>query len=144
MSFILEEEDAIFTGDNVLGHGTAVFEDLPLYLQSLKGMATQASGRGYPGHGEVLPSAAARIEEYIAHRSQREREVLSVLLKETKGDSGLDTMGLVKIIYRDTPESLHLAAARGVSQILEKLAEEGKVQQNEDEGTWVPTDKAVL
>jgi endoribonuclease LACTB2 len=143
MAFVLEEEDALFTGDNVLGHGTAVFEDLPLYLASLAGMAAQTNGRGYPGHGEILSVAKTRINEYIAHRAQREREVMEVLLRSTEGN-GLGSMDLVKIIYQDTPENLHFAASRGVVQILEKLLVEGKVSHNEEEGTWAPTSKAVL
>lgn len=40
----------MFTGDNVLGHGTAVFEDLAVYLNSLSRMRDQFHGRAYPGH----------------------------------------------------------------------------------------------
>ena len=50
MAFILEEENAMFTGDNVLGHGTTVFEDLAVYLNSLSRMREQFHGRAYPGH----------------------------------------------------------------------------------------------
>lgn len=50
MAFVLEEENAMFTGDNVLGHGTAVFEDLAMYLDSLSRMREQFDGRAYPGH----------------------------------------------------------------------------------------------
>ena len=50
MAFILEEENAMFTGDNILGHGTAVFEDLTVYLDSLSRMREQFCGRAYPGH----------------------------------------------------------------------------------------------
>ena len=56
MAFVLEEENAMFTGDNVLGHGTAVFEDLTLYLDSLSRMRKQFSGRAYPGHVGLLQS----------------------------------------------------------------------------------------
>jgi glyoxylase-like metal-dependent hydrolase (beta-lactamase superfamily II) len=143
MAFVLEEEDALFTGDNVLGHGTAVFEDLPVYIKSLTGMAAQTKGRGYPGHGEVLESATTRINEYVAHRTQREREVMEVLLRSTEG-TGLGSMDLVRIIYQDTPENLHFAASRGVVMILEKLLTEGKVSYDEAGATWAPTSKAVL
>ena len=50
MAFVLEEENAMFTGDNVLGHGTAVFENLSLYLDSLSRMREEFHGRAYPGH----------------------------------------------------------------------------------------------
>lgn len=40
----------MFTGDNILGHGTAVFEDLAVYLDSLSCMRGQFHGRAYPGH----------------------------------------------------------------------------------------------
>lgn len=143
MAFVLEEEDALFTGDNVLGHGTAVFEDLSTYIDSLTKMVDAAGGRGYPGHGALLSSARARIVEYIAHREQREREVVEVLAHETEGQ-GQDPMDLVKVIYKDTPESLHFAASRGVVQVLEKLKGEGKVSHNEEENTWKLTSKASL
>ena len=71
MAFILEEEDAMFTADNVLGQGTAVFEDLAAYMKSLDSMAKQFSGRAYPGHGPVIDDGPAKICEYIEHRKQR-------------------------------------------------------------------------
>ena len=97
------ELGALFTADNVLGHGTAVFEDLALYLDSLNTMkqkvkdavsAQQASStssasgstnqpspmkRAYPGHGQLIEDSVAKIDEYIAHRRMREDEALNVL-----------------------------------------------------------------
>lgn len=143
MALILEEEDAIFTGDNVLGHGTAVFEDLPTYLDSLAQMGRQVNGRGYPGHGAVIDDSKAKIMEYIDHRAMREREVIEVLGQGTEGE-GLGSMELVKIIYQDVPENLHFAAARGVVQILEKLVGEGKAYHNEEANTWTLNRKAAL
>jgi len=145
MAFVLEEEDALFTGDNVLGHGTAVFEDLSLYLGSLSKMAGLVKGRAYPGHGETLPSATARIQEYIDHRAAREREVLTVLVQESGPEKkGVSAMQLVKIIYKDTPESLHLPASRGVIQVLDKLVTDGRAVFDDNEGLWTPTEKAIL
>ena len=57
MAFVLEEENAMFTGDNVLGHGTAVFENLAVYLDSLSRMREQFHGRIYPGHVGPIQSA---------------------------------------------------------------------------------------
>lgn len=140
MAFVLQEEDALFTGDNVLGHGTAVFEDLGLYLRSLAKMEKLAAGRAYPGHGPVLPDAPAKISEYISHRRERELQVLQTLglVKKTTGKCGTWTpMGLVKVIYQTYPESLHGPAAAGVLQILQKLQAEDKVQEVDGaEGAW--------
>lgn len=90
----------IFTGDAVLGHGTAVFEDLTLYMRSLEKMkkavqhlnhrrsnattATQSkqfNGKAIalPGHGAVIHDAQSKIQEYIDHRRMREKEVLNVM-----------------------------------------------------------------
>ncbi|KAI3328625.1 metallo-beta-lactamase superfamily protein [Ustulina deusta] len=129
MAFVFREEDALFTGDNVLGHGTAVFEDLGIYLLSLAKMGKLVSGRAYPGHGPVLPQAPAKIAEYISHRHQRELQVIETLgsAKYPSSTAGAWTpMELVKVIYRDVPEELHVPASYGVIQILKKLLVEDK------------------
>jgi glyoxylase-like metal-dependent hydrolase (beta-lactamase superfamily II) len=41
----------MFTGDNVLGIGTAVFTNLHVYLQSLERMKATTPQRLYPAHG---------------------------------------------------------------------------------------------
>lgn len=143
MALILEEEDAMFTGDNILGHGTAVFEDLAAYLASLQKMATAVGGKGYPGHGHVVGNVKAKAEEYMAHRAQREREVLDVVGRSEE-DGGLTLMEMVKVIYKDVPENLHLPASKGVSQILEKLQGEGKLVQDGENEKWRPRGKATL
>lgn len=142
MAFVLQEEDALFTGDNVLGQGTAVFEDLATYLKSLAKMEKLVSGRGYPGHGPVLPQVSTTITEYISHRYQREQQVIQTL-SSAENDSALTPMELVKVIYRDVPESLHIPAANGVVQILRKLRDEDRVVQ-EDGDLWRLKDRSSL
>lgn len=139
MVLVLQEEDAMFTGDNVLGHGTAVFEDLGAYLASLTKMATLFKGKAYPGHGPVLPDGPAKIAEYISHRQRREDQVIQTLRGENENsrvignadaegnNKSWTVMDLVRIIYQDVPEALHLPASGGVVQILKKLRREGKV-----------------
>ncbi|KAL8656621.1 MAG: hypothetical protein Q9210_000159 [Variospora velana] len=155
MAFVLEEEDAMFTGDNVLGHGTAVFEDLRTYMTSLKRMQNQFSSRAYPGHGSVIEDGPMRVSEYIEHRHQRQHEVLSVLAQSSKTAQAVDRAGkrddaqadslvtgemspmeIVKVVYQDVPENLHTPAAGGVVQVLQMLAEEGKVVQSADHHRW--------
>ena len=143
MALILEEEDAMFTGDNVLGHGTAVFEDLSTYLNSLEKMGQQINGRAYPAHGAVIEDSRARIKEYIDHRAMRQREVIEVLGQQ-HGEEGWEVMDIVKIIYKDVSENLHFAASRGIFQILDKLLNEDKVHHDTDKDTWMLNKKAVL
>lgn len=136
--FLLAEEDAMFTADNVLGHGTAVFEDLAQYLASLKRMEGMFRGRAYPGHGPVIENGRGKIAEYIAHRKQRERQVLDVMRSKTddKGDlRAWQPMEIVKAIYSEVPESLHVAACGGVLQVLGKLREDGTAADRGD-GAW--------
>ncbi|KAJ6439963.1 metallo-beta-lactamase domain-containingprotein [Purpureocillium lavendulum] len=128
--FILDEEAAMFTADNVLGHGTAVFEDLTAYLASLSKMRTLFSGRAYPGHGPVVEDGPARIAEYVVHRRQREEQVLQAMSSK---ESAWTAMDIVKVVYRDVPENLHAAASGGVVQILDKLQRDGRVAGHGDE-----------
>lgn len=148
MAYVLEgDATSMFTGDNVLGHGTAVFEDLAAYMTSLQQMREQFFGRAYPGHGAVIDDGRKRIDEYIEHRHQRELEVLRILTeawKECKdgvpnknSDMGARTpMEMVKIVYKDVPENLHEPAAGGVVQILQKLTKEKKVVPSADGHQW--------
>ena len=146
MAFVLEEEGAMFTGDNVLGHGTAVFEDLGVYLQSLEAMKEEFSGRAYPGHGDWIADGRARVEEYIGHRQMGAEAVWGVLRVsggEGEWGKGRTPMEVVKVVYKDVPESLHGPAEGGVVQVLVKLEGEGKVGRRED-GRWVISKKATL
>ena len=129
----------MFTGDNVLGHGTAVFEDLAQYLDSLEQMLHQFDGRAYPGHGEVIGDGISKIQEYIEHRQQREDQVLQVL----KDGIARTPMALVEIVYKDVPENLHEPAAMGVLQILKKLEAEGKVVADRED-RWRISENAAL
>lgn len=125
--FVLEEEDAMFTADNVLGHGTAVFEDLAAYLESLDKMRHLFRGRAYPGHGPVVEDGPGKVADYVAHRRQREEQVLHTMEAETQ--TAWRAMDLVRSIYRDVPDELHEAARGGVTQILIKLQREGQVRR---------------
>jgi glyoxylase-like metal-dependent hydrolase (beta-lactamase superfamily II) len=147
MVFILAEEDAMFTADNVLGQGTTVFEDLPAYMGGLAKMNTMFKGRAYPGHGPVLEDGPGKIKEYIEHRRQREQQVLNTLkIKRGGGAEGKPwtPMDMVRSIYQDIPETLHAAAYGGLVQTLGKLEGEGKVVRTGDDGWRLPDDKPAL
>jgi len=132
VAFVLQEEKAMFTGDNVLGHGTAVFEDLAAYMSSLQTMASAPgfSGRAYPGHGDVIEDGPAKVKEYYEHRLQREKEALEVMRRRREdGGEGWGSMEMVKVIYAQYPEALHGPAEGSLRHVLRKLEGEGKVKE---------------
>lgn len=136
VGFVLQGDGALFAGDNVLGHGTAVFEDLAEYMASLKKMAAAVGGHLYPAHGDWIKDGKAKVNEYIEHRMQREREAVEVLGRpRDDGGQGWGSMEMVKVIYAAYPESLHLPAEGSLKHVLKKLEGEGKVQQQS--GRWV-------
>jgi glyoxylase-like metal-dependent hydrolase (beta-lactamase superfamily II) len=72
LCFMLEEEQALFSGDNVLGVGTTVIPakggDLLDYMSSLERLLAQAPAAIYPAHGPRIADGQAKIREYLAHR----------------------------------------------------------------------------
>ena len=132
LCFMLEEERALFSGDNVLGVGTTVIPgrggDLAEYLRSLERLLAEGPGAIYPAHGPRIPDGKAKIREYLAHRMLREQEILAAL-----GD-GLARIGeMVKRIYAAYPVELHAPAAGSVTAHLRKLEREGRVVRSGSE-----------
>ncbi|KAI5855443.1 beta-lactamase-like protein [Tricharina praecox] len=133
MCFLLAEENAIFTGDNVLGHGTTVFTDLKEYMDSLQKMLDLKPARAYPAHGQLIEEGQKKLQEYIVHRQRREAQIvrqLQAVRAEIEADqppTPVTSMELVKRIYVDVDPGLHLAAEGGVVQVLDKLEKEGRV-----------------
>ena len=79
LCYYLVEEQALFTGDVILGGSTTVIPsgdgDLLDYMSSLRRLQGLDVRRIYPAHGPVIEDAAATIREYIEHRLLRERIV---------------------------------------------------------------------
>jgi len=126
VTFLAEGTGAMFTGDAVLGRGTALIDpaegDLAQYLHSLRRMREARPRVIYPGHGPTVFDAVGKIREYEAHRAMREGEVMSALA------GGPRTIPeLVAEIYADTPPDLHPAAAMQLEALMAKLEREERV-----------------
>jgi glyoxylase-like metal-dependent hydrolase (beta-lactamase superfamily II) len=125
--FLLPAERAAFTGDHVLGRGTTVVEwpggDMAAYLRSLELLLDHDPARLYPGHGPVVDDPRARVQGYLAHRREREAQVLAAL------EAGDRTPAeVVARVYADVDPVLHPAAELSVRAHLAKLVAEGRVR----------------
>ncbi|PRP82615.1 hypothetical protein PROFUN_04920 [Planoprotostelium fungivorum] len=136
--FLLEEENVLFCGDNVLGHGSTVFEDLSSYLSSLQLMQSLPCQIFYPAHGNIITEPLRKVQEYIDHRMQREVQVVA-LLKDGLGTAA----DIVEKLYTGYPEGVRAAAKRGVLQHLDKLEKEGRVERGEEE-RWILREERSL
>jgi glyoxylase-like metal-dependent hydrolase (beta-lactamase superfamily II) len=122
------DDGVLFTGDLVLGSGTAVLDDAPGaltdYLASLNRLLALQPRTIYPGHGPIVADAVAKLTEYIEHRHQRVQQVLTALA--ARGPSTPDE--LAAAIYTDVPPRMLPMAARNVRANLEMLLANGQVQ----------------
>lgn len=132
----LTAEGDLFTGDTILGFGTtAIFPPdghMGDYLRSLRILRSRSPRRIHPAHGPTRDDAAALIDEYIAHRLERERQIMSAL---REGDRDVHAMRLR--IYPDLDPRLHGAAEIQLTAHLIKLMEERHVVEHD--GAYVAT-----
>ena len=140
LCFVLEEEGSLISGDNVLGVGTTVIPsetgDLGDYMRSLDRLLEEQPTRIYPAHGPCIEDGPAKIREYIAHRLERDEQILAAM---AEGASRVTS--IVEIVYAAYPKALHAAAGQSVSSHLRKLEAEGRVRRDDTslaptEATW--------
>ena len=122
----LTADGDLFTGDTILGTGTTTIfppdGHMGDYIRSLRRLRALAPRRIFPAHGPTRDDAVALIDEYIAHRLQREQQVLDAIA------AGARTVGQMrKRIYPDLGWRLRGAAEIQIRAHLIKLEEEGRV-----------------
>ncbi|ORZ03214.1 beta-lactamase-like protein [Syncephalastrum racemosum] len=125
--FWLREENAIFTGDCVLGHGTVVFDDLVEYLDGLRKLETLQPQMLYPGHGPVVQDGIAKIRQYVNIRLQREDQILALIQSEADRDIWTP-IDIGQRLGDGLPPEVQPAYIRGIALHLLKLQHDGKVR----------------
>jgi glyoxylase-like metal-dependent hydrolase (beta-lactamase superfamily II) len=113
---------ACFTGDAVLGEGSVFVEaDLAGYLEGLERLRELPLEVICPGHGLPVWEPRAKLEQYIAHRRERERRLLAAL-----GDGLREEDELIDAVWDDAPAALRPAVALTLGAHREKLEAEGR------------------
>ncbi|GLV57630.1 MBL fold metallo-hydrolase [Dictyobacter sp. S3.2.2.5] len=139
LCFLLEKQRILFAGDLVAGSGTVVIippeGDMQAYLNSLQRLQGMDLKEIVPAHGPTITDPRQLLTDYIAHRLQREQQILSVLEQYPEG---IEMMAIVKQIYQDVDERLHYMAMQSVKAHLIKLEREHKARITDDT-TCYPT-----
>src|ERR1051325_144174 len=118
--FYESSDKVLFSGDNILGYGTAVSRppdgNMTDYLKSLERLLEFNISLILPGHGPLVGQPKAKTPEYIQHRLEREQQILGALRqgRETIGD-------VTQTIYVDVSPALRRVAEFSVQAHLEKL-----------------------
>jgi glyoxylase-like metal-dependent hydrolase (beta-lactamase superfamily II) len=122
----LEEENALFSGDHVMGWSTTVISppdgDMTDYYASLDKVAARGFARLWPTHGPPVTEVAPFLAAYTAHRMAREPQILEQLAL------GRNTIGeMAPVIYAEVDPRLHPAAAHQMLAHLIHLERIGEV-----------------
>ena len=103
----------LFCGDHVMGWASSMVSppdgDLVAFRQSCTRLLTRPETFYLPGHGEPIEDGPTRLRSLLAHREDREMQILAALGKQS------DTaQGLAERIYSDIDPRLMPAATRNV------------------------------
>ena len=126
LCWALLEENALFSGDHVMGWSTTVVSppdgDMGDYYASLHKIAGRGFTALWPTHGPPVLEVAPFLAAYKAHRLERERQIL-----EQVGLGRSRIADMVPVIYADVDPRLYPAAAHSVLAHLIHLARSGAV-----------------
>lgn len=126
LCFALREEQALFTGDHVMGWSTTIVSppdgDMAEYMRSMQKLLGRDDAVYYPAHGEAVEAPQRLVRGMMGHRRHREGQILRQLDRTPEG-TGIATM--VSEMYRGVDSRLHPAAARSVLAHLIDLGDRG-------------------
>lgn len=137
LCFSLEEEQALFTGDHVMGWSTSVVSppdgDMTDYLISLERLMKRSDRIYYPAHGEPINQPQRFARGMLGHRRMREGQILRLL--ERQGEVSIPEF--VASMYSGLDPKLHGAAGRSVLAHLIDLQRRRLVHAQGEE-RWAP------
>ena len=114
------------TGDAVLGEGSVFISPDPGalagYLDALRKLRRRRLTILAPGHGPAIHDVDAKLQQYVAHRLDRERKLIAAL---DQGRRSVDE--LLDAAWEDVPSQLRPVAAITLAAHLDKLDSEGRL-----------------
>jgi glyoxylase-like metal-dependent hydrolase (beta-lactamase superfamily II) len=122
-------ESSMFSGDTILGEGTAVIAppdgDMGDYMATLRRLLSLNVGRIYPGHWNVIERGKEVIDSYLRHRIEREAAIVEAV---AGGRTTIEE--LVDHVYSRTPAFLRQVAQLTALAHLELLDKKGAVARD--------------
>ena len=113
LAFVLLEENALFSGDHVMGWSTTIVAppdgDMVAYMASLDAVMARDFATLWPTHGAPITEPGPFLAAYRAHRLGREAQVLARL---AAGDRRIADM--VPVLYAAVDSRLWPAASLSV------------------------------
>ena len=122
VSFVVGANDAVLTGDTILGRGTTVVAhpdgNLAAYLDSLQRLRDLGAAAVLTGHGPDLPHAGEVAQMYLEHREERLAQIRAAL-----ADLGPEATArqIVELVYADVDQAVWWAAELSVEAQLAYL-----------------------
>ena len=140
LSFYEARTGALITGDNIVGLGSVLIDppegnvrDYLASLESYRALLPRVKVL-FGGHGPAVASPRAKIEEYIAHRLEREANILQAVRAGARTPPEI-----VARVYTDVHPKARTLAERAVLAHLEKLLADDLLRRTAD-GTFVARD----
>lgn len=132
-----ERNGALISGDNVVGFGSVLIDpadgNMTEYLDSLRRMRALPNVTVLlPGHGPAVANPSEKLDQYIAHRLEREANILNAVREGASTPAEIVTR-----VYTDISPKAHAMAERAVLAHLAKLVADGLVQGDHGKFTAV-------
>lgn len=120
----------LISGDNIVGLGSVLIDppegNMRDYLGSLERMrALLDLSVILGGHGPAVANSYAKIDEYISHRMERERNILQAVQQ-----GAATPKDVVARVYTDVSPKAYGMAERAVLAHLEKLIQDNLIQKS--------------
>jgi ribonuclease/clavin/mitogillin len=132
LCFYEEQTGALITGDNIVGLGSVLINppegNMRDYLSSLERLRSLPHLTVLFGaHGPAIGNPRVKIEEYIAHRLEREANILAAV-----SEGASEPAEIVARVYTDVHPKAHAMAERAVIAHLEKLEADNLIAKRSD------------